>query len=274
MNLKYAISAFFTVTVVTLGLGACSELPPDADIDSANRVGRAEQFMRAANAARQGGNFAPALALYRRAHAADPEIAEPLIAFGDTAMAIGSFSEAAEAYRKALALAPGNGAARRGYGKTLIALEQPALALEQFRAALVLNNKDVEAYNGIGVAHDLLGEHKTAQDYYLDGIERAPDNLPIRNSYGLSLALAGHYQEAIRVLTEIVDAPAATPRNRLNLALVHGLAGHADMAAEIQRGDLSDAEIRRNIEYYEWLRNLSSDERRAAILGYSGRRRP
>jgi Flp pilus assembly protein TadD len=272
MNLKYAIFAFVTVTAVTLGLGACSELLTDVDVDGANRASGAEQFMRAASAARQGGNFAAALALYRRAHDADPETAEPLIAIGDTAMAIGSFREATEAYRKALALAPGNGAARRGYGKMLIALERPALALEQFRAALMLNNMDVEAYNGIGVAYDLLGEHEAAQNSYLDGIERAPDNLPIRNNYGLSLALAGRYQEAIRILTEIANDPVATPRNRLNLALVHGLAGRIDMATEIQRRDLTDAEIHRNIEYYERLRRLSPDERRAAILGYSGKR--
>lgn len=272
MKLKYAIFAFVTVTAVTLGLAACSEVLTDPGVDGANRTTSAEQLMGAANAARQSGNFAAALALYRRAHDADPEAVEPLIAVGDTAMVVGSFREAAEAYRKALTLAPNNGPAWRGYGKTLIALKRPELALEQFRIALTLDNNDIEAYNGIGVAYDLLGEHETAQGYYLDGIERAPDNLPIRNNYGLSLALAGHYQEAIRVLAEIANNPVATPRNRLNLALVHGLAGRGDTAAEIQRRDLSDPEIRRNIEYYERLRRLSPDERRAAILGYSGKR--
>lgn len=275
MNLKYPIATLVAVTVVTLVLEACSGPPPgDEDFDSGNRAGRAAQLMRVADATRQGGNLVSALALYRRAHEAEPETVDPLIAIGNTATAVGAFQEAAEAYRKALQLAPENGAVRRGYGKVLIALERPELALDQFRAALLLNNKDVEAYNGLGVAHDLLGEHEAAQDYYLDGIERAPDNIPIRNSYGLSLALAGNYQEAIRVLTEIANDPVATPRNRLNLALVHGLAGRADKAAEIQRRDLTDAEIRRNIEYYERLRTLSPDDRRAAILGFSGKRRP
>jgi len=273
MNLKYPISALVAVTVVTLVLGACSgPLPSKEDFDSENRAGRAVQLMRVADATRQGGNPVSALVLYRRAHETEPETVDPLIAIGDTATVVGAFPEAAEAYRKALQLAPDNGTVRRGYGKVLIALERPDLALEQFRAALVLNNTDVEAYNGSGVAHDLLGEHEAAQDYYLDGIERAPDNIPIRNSYGLSLVLAGNYQEAIRVLTEIVNDPTATPRNRLNLALVHGLAGRVDKAAEIQRRDLTDAEIRSNIEYYERLRRLSPDERRAAILGYGVKR--
>ena len=70
-----------------------------------------------------------------------------------------------------------------------------------------------------------------------------------------------------RVLAEIAGDPGATARNRQNLALVYGLAGDVEKAAEIGRLDLDESEVRNNLAYYARLRALPAADRSAAILG-------
>jgi Flp pilus assembly protein TadD len=60
----------------------------------------------------------------------------------------------------------------------------------------------------------------------------------LRNNYGLSLALAGNHDEALELLSAVVDEPGATARNRQNLALAYGLAGNLVAAERISRLDL------------------------------------
>lgn len=123
------------------------------------------------------------------------------------------------------------------------------LAVPQYEAALQINPKDFDAYIGLGVALNLTGQHKKAENRYLDGLELAPDQLPLRNNLALSLALGGNTQEAIGILKQIVADPAARPRHRLNLALVYGLAGQLEQAAAIAKRDLKPSQIKNNLAY-------------------------
>ena len=112
----------------------------------------------------------------------------------------------------------------------------------------------------------MRGDHETAQQRYIDGLEIAPDNTSLRNNLALSLALAGDYDEAVQVLSRIAAGPTPSLAARHNLALVYGLKGDMDKAAQIGRRDLTEAEVRSNLACYARLRALTRPERIAAIL--------
>ncbi|MDP6572420.1 MAG: tetratricopeptide repeat protein [Rhodospirillales bacterium] len=256
--------------LVLLAAACGAPVPTKTEMVEDNRLSRADQIMRVANATRRGGDLHSAMALFRRAHNMDRTSAAPLIALGETAYAAEAYQESAEAYRDAITLAPEDAAARLGYGKTLIALGLPRQAAAQFRRALDVDAKNPQASSGLGVALDLMGDHRGAQERYKAAIKMAPEVLSLRNNLAMSLALSGDYDAAIRHLAEIAGDPAATARTRQNLALVYGLAGEVGKAAEIGRLDLDEAEVRNNLAYYARLRALSPAARSAAILGRGG----
>ncbi|MEN8196549.1 MAG: SPOR domain-containing protein, partial [Pseudomonadota bacterium] len=105
-----------------------------------------------------------------------------------------------------------------------------------------------------GVALDMTGDHKAAQQTYRVGLKRNPGQPGLKNNLGLSLAMAGNYPKAISLLKELANGPKATDRHRQNLALVYGLAGDASKAENVARNDLNVREVKANLAYYRWLR--------------------
>jgi tetratricopeptide (TPR) repeat protein len=135
-----------------------------------------------------------------------------------------------------------------------LAQHKPAEANVEFYGALQHLPGDTRALNGAGVALDNLGRHEDAQLYYQRGLAIAPDDRTMRNNYGLSLALAGDYAQAVAVLRPLVDEPGATARNRQNLALALALSGNRAEAAKVARVDLDTASVNNNLRFYEALR--------------------
>jgi Flp pilus assembly protein TadD len=111
----------------------------------------------------------------------------------------------------------------------------------------------------------MVGEHRTAQARYRQGLAISGDSLTLRNNLGLSQALSGDYKDAISTLRPLLGNPAATVRNRQNLALVYGLSGDLDSAARVGRMDLDETAVRSNLAYYSVLRELADRPRVAAI---------
>jgi Flp pilus assembly protein TadD len=221
--------------------------------------------MRVAAATRAGGDPATAVVLYRRAHTLEPFNAEPLAKLGGALNDLAVPDEAAQAFRKALGIDPRNTEGLRGLGAALIALDQPELAVEQFEAALAIED-DHRSYSGLGVALDAMGDHALAQAYYRVGLELAPGNLTLLNNLGLSLALTGDHPAAIEALSQAATHPAATARQRQNLALAHGLAGDPEVAARIARLDLDEAAVQSNLAYYDVLRAANDSAMSAAAV--------
>jgi len=145
-------------------------------------------------------------------------------------------------------------------------LGQPAQAVTRLEAALAAG-EDARIYNALGVAHDMMGRHRAAQTYYRKGLALDAGNPALGNNLGLSLAVAGDLDEAIRTLRKVAADPRATPRHRLNLALVLGLAGESAAAGDILRRYFDADAVRRNLAYYETLRALGDAKAVVAALG-------
>ncbi len=239
-----------------------NELPnEDSDAD----VITAGVLVRLAKSTAKSGDLVMATSFYRRAHTMDAYNRAAARGLALTLARLGAHNEAADVYRAAIRMEPKNPDLLRGFGNTLVALGQPAQAIAQYEKAM-REREDVRLFNAIGVAYDQMSDHDMAQAYYRTGLATAPGNLNINNNLGLSLLLAGDLDGAIAMLRKVAADRRSTPRQRLNLALAFGLAGESRAAAEIARMDLDEAEVQRNVAYYETLRALDDPKATAAAL--------
>lgn len=220
------------------------------------------------------GNLEGAIQLYQRSLALDPTPLWVSLALADAFYRSGDYRSALEAYRQPLRIDPVNDEAMRGRGKTLIALDRPQEAVDQYRALLKRLPRDHRAMNGLGVALDMTGEHGEAQQLYRNAMVLAPNDASLQNNLALSLALSRNFETSLAMLTKLVNSPVSTARNRQNLALVYGLIGDEQRAAEIARQDLDDEQVRRNLAYYAQLRQLNDPQRSAAVFNTDTRRLP
>ena len=121
----------------------------------------------------------------------------------------------------------------------------------------------------IGVAEDFAGRHAAAQARYRRGLEFLPGDRGLSVNLALSLALSGHYGEAVAVLSPLALGPAGTPGERQTLALIYALQGDNRAAERIARLDLDAQSATRQLAYYDTLRPLSPEARSRAIRSMS-----
>ncbi len=248
--------AFAVVIALPLLAGGCittgSQEQPQAGVATGKE--QAANLMRVGTVTINKGDADSAINMFQRAHALDPQAAEPLVALGHALRAKGIHVEGADAYRRARVVDPANIEAQRSLGYALMGMEQPRQALEAFNAALKMAPRDVRSWNGRGVALDTIGERRAAQEAYRTGMMVDPNDIQLRNNLGLSLALGGDPAEAIVVLEGLTRSAGASAVNRQNLALAYGLAGRDRDAAAISRLDLPADHVQNNIDYYGSLR--------------------
>ncbi len=250
--------------VLALLMAACQG-PGAPDSRSSNQS--TDAMMRVADELRAHGDLATAVTLYRRVHDLTPTDPRPVGYLAATLADLHAYTEAAETYRVAIGMNPTQGEFYRGLAVVLLSLNQPEAALDTLQQALAKAPQDGRIYSAMGVTHDLMGRHDLAQQDYQNGMRLMPKSTGLRNNYGLSLALAGDYPAAIATLTEFTLDTNASPRHRLNLALVYGLAGDDKKAASIARTALDEKAVASNLAYYAMLRGMDDKSRANAIMG-------
>jgi Flp pilus assembly protein TadD len=218
-----------------------------------------------ADQARKTGDFDTAIPLYGRALQANPDGVEAKLGLGQSFLSIGAPDEAAALFRDVLTRRESNAVARRGLASALISMGQPDLAERQLEAALRADPRDYRSLNALGVVLDMQGRHADAQAKYRQGIEVAPDYLPLRNNFALSLAISGHPQEAIDQLVPIANSRAADGRVRQNLAFSYAMAGDLENALQVSRKDLNEQSAQRQLSYFMQLKALPPEARSAEL---------
>jgi Flp pilus assembly protein TadD len=283
MKLRDALLTFG----IAFALGGCAN-PTDPLTDSV-RAGPGNtraSLKQLGQTTFDAGDYPSAIGYFRRAHKESEHDFEALLGLGTALVRVGANDEAAETLRKALALKPDDpearrkedwvnreANARRELGNALVGLGQPSLAVVEFEAAFDAN-RDVRCLNGLGIALDLMGQQSAAQAQYRAGLQMEPGNVTLGNNLALSLAVSGQYREALSLLEPIARAPGSTVRQRQNLALVYGLAGQRDRAAQVARMDLDEIAVRQNLVYYETLRAMGDPRKVAEAVGLRRRGAP
>ncbi|MDZ7711809.1 MAG: tetratricopeptide repeat protein [Rhodovibrio sp.] len=244
--------------LASLALAGCATAPQQhAQTGSARMAERSsmQAMLQLAARTESSGNTAAAREIYGEVAARYPEQPAGYLGLARTSYRSGDPAEAAQHYRTALTYAPDSVDARYGLGKALLASDRPEAAIEQFDRLIGDEAADTRPYVAKGVALDMIGRHAEAQAVYRSGLELGPMNVALRTNLGLSLALAGDYKTALRVLEDAARDPKATARTRQNLALVYGLAGEMEDAAATGSADLGQGTVQRNLAYYRALRS-------------------
>ncbi len=237
-------------------------------LDAGGSVSRGDNYetsVRQADEARKSGDLDSAIPLYGRALQADPEGLEAKLGLGQSYLALGAGEEAAAQFRDVLARRGKDPAARRGLAAALLYMGQPVLAEQQLEVALQANARDYHALNTFGVCLDMQGRHAEAQAKYRQGIEVAPDYLPLRSNMGLSLAISGQPEEAIAQLAPLATGRGADARVRQNLAFAYAMAGDLTNALQVSRRDLDESSAQRQLSYFMELRSLPAEGRSTAV---------
>jgi Flp pilus assembly protein TadD len=252
-------------------LGGCEPFPLHLDPISVNgRDGGGATpsytaLMRIGKAARDGGDYSNAVAVFRRAAEIEPRLPDPFVAIGDTLLALRSVNEAIVAYNSALARDRRCLPALQGLARAYIETGRPELALAPLSRALALNPDDPRLLVLLGVVEDVEGRHRQAQLDYRRGLQRAPGDPALTVDFALSLALSGNYPNAIAALQPVAMAASASAQERQTLALIYGLQGSTDEAARLGRIDLDEAAVEHNLAYYQTLREMPPEARDRAI---------
>jgi Flp pilus assembly protein TadD len=224
-----------------------------------------DSSVKQADEARKSGDLDSAIPLYGRALQANPSGVDAKLGLGQAYLSAGLADEAAAQFRDVLDKKAGNQAARRGLASALISMGQPELAERQLEAALLADGRDYRTLNAYGVVLDMMGRHAEAQARYRQGIELAPDFLPLRSNYGLSLAISGQPQEAIAQLAPLAGSRAADGRIRQNLALAYALNGDLENCLQTSRKDLDEQSAQRQLSYFMQLKSLPVEARSAEL---------
>ncbi len=224
-------------------LAACS----GARRDERPGVAAAEEALR---------NGSPALAaqIAQGMLARNPEDVPALLMQADAETQLGRQTEAAANYQHALRQNPGSVRGKMGLGRLRLATDA-AEAAALFEDVAKLEPRNVAALNNLGIARDLLGQHRTAQDAYR--LVRSIDagNIPAQVNLALSLAMSGDGAEAVRLIAPLATEASASPKLRHDYAAVLAMAGRENEAEQILRRDLSPQEVRQVLEAIRDRRN-------------------
>lgn len=205
---------------------------------------------------------AEALGRYLRVLARDPGDLEALSGAGAAGLAVGDADAAINFYVRAEKIAPRDGRIKAGLASALVQKEQPRAALKLFDAAVDLGVPPASIALDRGLAYDLRGDNKRAQQEYALAVRAGPDAEATRRM-ALSMAMAGDRQGALLILDPLLrrqDIPAWRARAFV-LAMTGDSAG-AEQAAYAVLPRYQADELR---PFLERLPQLKAAEKAAAV---------
>lgn len=218
--------------------------------------------MAAARDAMARGDPAEALARYLRVLARDPGDLEALSGAGAAALAVGDADAAINFYVRAEKIAPRDGKIKAGLGSALIQKEQPRAALRLFDSATDLGVAPADVALDRGLAYDLRGDNRKAQNEYLTLLRVRPDAEATRR-LALSLAMMGERNGALTILDPLLRRKdiAAWRARAFVLAMTGDTAGAQSAAYAVLPRYQADALK----PFLERLPSLKTAEKAAAV---------
>ena len=161
--------------------------------------------------------------------AANPRSVASLIGAGRAALVVGDGQAALGFFARAEEIAPRDARAKAGMASAFVQLEQPQAALRFFADAVALGAPEVEIARDRGLAYDMLGNPRRAQQDYTLVLQRG-DDAEVRRRLALSLAVSGNRDAALRTLDPLLRRnDRAAQRTR---AFVLALTGDANGATQ------------------------------------------
>jgi Flp pilus assembly protein TadD len=195
-------------------------------------TGGAADPAAAQNAVPAQSSAGDALSGNLRTLADNPRSLSALMGAGRASLEVGDAQAALNFFTRAEEIAPRDGRIKMWVGAALVQIEQPRAALEFFDKAAALGVPQVDMAGDRGLAHDMLGDQRSAQrEYELALRHRA--NPEITRRLALSFAISGERERALQLLEEqLLVRDRAAARTRAFVLALTGDAAGADRAAE------------------------------------------
>jgi len=194
--------------------------------------------------------------------AENPRSLEALIGAGRAANAMGDGEAALGFFARADEISPGDARVKAGMGSALVQMERPDQALSLFSQATALGAPEAEIAGDRGLAHDMLGDPRRAQQDYALVLRRRPD-AEIERRLALSLAISGQRDAALRVIDGQLRRHdrAAWRTQAFVLALTGDARGAEDTAARM----MPAANAQEMAPFFARLAALTPAEKAAAV---------
>ena len=171
--------------------------------------------------------------------------------------------KAIEVAEAAVAADPRKADYRTLLGRAYLLGGRYASARTAFEDALTLGSEDPRTIVNLALVHTAQGDAGEAREL----LRQHMDVLPAAD-YGLAMAMSGDANEAIRILSQAIHDPAATARERQNLAYSYALAGHWTEAQRMATVDLSPPDAAKRV--LGWARMAQPGAESARVIAMIG----
>ncbi len=240
-----SLTMILTATVVAAMLGGCAGMrapestalaTPDPAATGAAAPSSEDEWRRAAQA--WGERY--------QANQNDPQIA---IHYANALRQSGERAQAVAVLEQASLKSPKNMELLGAYGRALADVGSFQQALDVLGRAHTPERPDWRILSAQGAVLDQMGRHTDAQRYYETALKIVPEEPTVLSNLGLSYALSKDLPRAEATLKRAAKGDHVDPRVRQNLALVVGLQGRFAEAESIARADLPPEEAAANVAY-------------------------
>jgi Flp pilus assembly protein TadD len=194
-------------------------------------------------------DFEKALAYWSDRYTANPKDRDTALNYAAALRRVGRSDQAVAVLQKAAINFADDRGVLAAYGKALASNGDLNRALEVVQRAQTPDQPDWQLLSAEAAIRDQLGQHDQARKLYAQALGIAPNEPTTLSNYGMSYVLTGELPEAEKRLRQAVALPGADSRVRQNLALVVGLEGRFDEAAQIAGAELSPEQAAENIAY-------------------------
>lgn len=167
----------------------------------------------------------------------------------------------------AVAADPDKAAWRSLLGRAYLLAGRYDSAQAAFRDALTLGSNDARTIVNLALVNTAQGHAEEARSLLADHIEHLS-----AADYGLAMAMAGDPDEAVRILSQAIHDPAATSKERQNLAYAYALSGRWVEARQMATIDLPPLDAAKRVA--SWAQTAQSgveSERVVAMIGVQPR---
>jgi Flp pilus assembly protein TadD len=179
----------------------------------------------------------------------DPRDTDAGVKLAKALRALNRFDEAAAAADQVLVIEPNNLEALLESARARVAAGQGFYAIDPAERAEALAPRDWRPVSLLAIGLEQSDRDAEALAAHQKALAMAPGNPAVMSNLGMYYATHGDTAKAEPLLRKAADSPDATAQERQNLALVLGMEGKFDEAAELQRRDLPPDQVNNNLAY-------------------------
>ncbi len=191
--------------------------PDGAGVPAAPPVADPGEELAAAQAARQSGDLAQAMAMFQEILAVNPSVTTAYVGLGDIHLEQDNFVAAERRFRQAVQLEPRNFDAQLGLGRALQGLNRLIEAAEAYRRALAIDAENYLANFNLGAIYLELDKAPIAVGFAEKAVQANPQDAQARINLGAAYMESGRYGDAVDELQTALELTEPTPELLMNL---------------------------------------------------------